>query len=540
MWDLQCILSSRLMPGREFGAPVSDGGDSYYPVRVPSAGFGENERDMWDIVYVPAYLLTAVKFTPDETDYEIFGYDCDVTVDGESIFPVFGKPGLTRELYARFGDFGIITADARDSFRCRCPVDGSERMMSCRELFNRLTAKNELDMSRLPGSCSEDDVYRSCSEDYQDESPVVRTVRSVRLGSTPSENPDRYRDWYASVRDYDDLPATAGFCNLSHTVLRKDMIDAELVEVGGRPCRRVYVPTPSGFFAKTPDDKSLCDAVYVPAEYFSDLPKDFDLARDGGPYQDPEKSGLRPMVNKRSGLFTSQYALCSIPVFADGGYPIFNADGSRSRVTPNAFSAGFTCLTSEQIYEGNLMCDVDGRFSRLYDTVMSSSVGGAFLNRLEMRTDIPSVDFEKNERDELVKPDLDSYRDIRKRIREYNRSETVRSGEMYSGRPCSHPVRRLNSRVERESCMRTMLGVSARDKVNLNVVSKADDELTFEEFEAGGEPEYAPVSDSSYGGPVSVPEVSGGRDTSDLDDEAASLYVPGEPDDSASEVYQSF
>ena len=73
MRDLQCILSSRLMPGREFGAPVSDGGDSYYPVRVPSAGFGENERDMWDIVYVPAYLLTAVKFTPDETDYEIFG-----------------------------------------------------------------------------------------------------------------------------------------------------------------------------------------------------------------------------------------------------------------------------------------------------------------------------------------------------------------------------------------------------------------------------------------------------------------------------------
>ena len=65
-------------------------------------------------------------------------------------------------------------------------------------------------------------------------------------------------------------------------------------------------------------------------------------------------------------------------------------------------------------------------------------------------------------------------------------------------------------------------------------------QLTFEEFEAGGEPEYAPVSDSSYGGPVSVPEVSGGRDTSDLDDEAASLYVPGEPDDSASEVYKSF
>lgn len=523
-----------LEPDRQFCDPVTVNGDSYYRIRVPSVvdelhDFGP---DMWDQVYVPKDMLTLYKFNESEDDYETFGFSCDVRVDGMSIFSSASSLGDMPALHSRFGDFGVITADSDLSFSYSSPKDGSSGRISCKELFNRLTAKNEYLMSRT-SLCDVEQVYQSCAHDYQDENPITRTIRSVRLGHTPSENAEQYREWYVANRDYDDLPAEAGFVSLKHTVLRKDMISPEIVDINGRPCRKLFVPTASGFFAETPDDKKLCEEVYIPSEYFFDLPENFDLARDGSPYASLDYSNERPFVHRRPDGFKSQYAVCSIPVDDSSldTFPIFNADGSQSDITPSVFSASFTCLTSNQFYHGNLNFDLD-RFSKLFDTVVNLPAGGAFLNRLELQNDVPAVDFERNDEGNIILPDFDTFNAVRGKIERYNQSQVIRSGERHANDENAHGVSRLNSRVNREAGLKSLFNIMLRDRVNLKVASAANDDIiSFDESEDHIEIDspddlYVPeddvrFDDAAISGVPGVPPVA-----SETDEPAGSMPEP--------------
>ena len=469
MQQVQCLVPENFLTNFRFDETANLDGDEYFAIRVPSLQDVLNNTpvDAWDTVYIPEDMLTRFVFDGNEADYETQGYHCDVVVDGTPIEPDSGSLGDMSDLYSRFGNFGVITTDTDVLFPCRSGPDRQQVTMSCHELFSRLCAREECLLCR-PDSEGVRQIYKSCETDYLDENPINRTIRSVRFGSTPYEDPVKYRNWYAAARDYSSLPVEAGFANLKHTVLNKSMIEPGIVDINGRPCRKVFVPTPSGFFGGNPEDPRMCDSVYIPAEYFADLPDDFGDFSLLGP-DEPNR------ITRRPDAFKSQYAVCTLPVAFDwpADYPIFNLDGSQSSITPSVFSASMTCLTSGQFYQNNLAFDLD-RFSQLHDMVMRSKVGGAFLNRLELSNDVPAVDFEWNDNGEIVLPSAEKIRDVRAKIDDFNREEIQRSAAKHAASEQSHNIERLNSRVNRNAGLKSLFNIMLRDRVNLKVATNED------------------------------------------------------------------
>lgn len=368
--------------GHEMFDMVEYDGRMYYEFAVrPPWRFSDSAGDYISGNSVPRFLIPADCLYFSKNDNAVHDLFKDSTIGYE-------------QLCAKLGEFGVIEMQYDADVIVRDPAhvlfsDDNEHTMPCRDAFAYLTASTECGLfgaiSPNLRDSNFDNIFKSCRDCFADENPADRVVRDVELNQSPVELADRHRIARMERRDYSKLPMYSGFVDLSHTVVRKDLISSDVIDVKGIPCRRVSVPTPGAFRSDNLDAKHLYQDVYVPADCFWSMPRDFG-AFDAN--SDANNNSNNNRFSKKSPI-RSRYAVCSISdnmtIFAD-------ELGSRAFDT-RQFSSMLTCLTSCQLFYNNLLFD-SSRFDKVCDIVLTSRCGGAYLTQAELLNDAPIADFD--------------------------------------------------------------------------------------------------------------------------------------------------